>query len=210
MLFDAERWHKLTHLDRSRSPWRRFGALAPALLVAGAWSIGAVLFLRADGSFSWSLPRTARPVDGEHNLAAYELGPTLRASSYYRAVLTQHHPVFLVDGRKLPSLVEKWASSAADRTPWIELRWRERRLLTRVQIWHAGLLESEELTIRNYRLRCLSDAPAPAALAVRDNRRSVALHELRCPRALGLRIDWEPNEGSDGLVRVYEVEAWGR
>lgn len=185
----------------------RFGVLGA---IGAAWLIGAALFLSADGSLSWTLARQVEPPPGEHNLAFYKFGPTLRASSYYRDSYSQHHPIFLVDGREQPHEIEKWVSGFHDRSPWVEIRWREPRTLARVVILHAGWRESEAYTVRRYTVSCVSDAvDPPPKLTVTHNEAPVATHALECARARGLRIEWTPNEFGD-TTRVYEIEAWGQ
>jgi hypothetical protein len=191
-----------------RRPLRDWLWLAAAL-PAGCWLLGAFLFVRADGSLIWRLPRLADGPAAEHNVASFRLGPTLRASSYYRDVLSQHHPAFVLDGRARPSRLEKWTSGLRDQEPWLEVSWHKPRALQRVVIHHAGSVEPDELTIRRYRLRCLTQSEK-VELAVRDNRASVAEHAFACRGATGVRIDWQPNAGNDGLVRIYEIEVWGQ
>jgi len=180
---------------------------ACCLLVA-AWLFGLVSFVAADGHFEATLPRQRKEPRGLHNLALWHLGPTVRASSYFADWTSHHHPLFLVDGREHPDLVEKWASAETDRRPWLEIRWREEHDLERVVIQHAGMLENSGFTVRRYGVRCLlASGPGPR-LDVEANEAPIATHELVCPRARGIRIDFVRN-GND-LVRIYEVEAWGR
>ena len=171
------------------------------------WLFGMVSFLRADGSMRQSLPRREQPPPGEHNLASYRYGPTLRASSYFRQLAAHHHPMFLVDEQRSPSLIEKWASAPYDPAPWLELEWREPRTLQRVVVSHAGVRESPLLTAPNYRLRCLSDTPSPD-VDVYANTSSIATHVFVCKGARGVRLEWLVNEGEQ--ARAYEIEAWGQ
>lgn len=173
-----------------------------------AWLVGASLFLQADGSLTWTMPRTREPPLGEHNLAHYAFGPTLRASSFVRDAMRHYHPAFLVDGRRGPSVVEKWASLPSDLSPWLELRWREPRSLARVVITHGASHGGARK--KRYRLRCLRDEQPAPSLEAREFPSQVASHTLSCERARGLRIDWLREPDDDDLVRVYEVEAWGR
>lgn len=178
--------------------------------LAAAWLVGAVLFLRADGSVSSSLVRKREPPRAEHNLALHTWGPTLRASSYYREAFSHHHPFFLVDARTQPHEVEKWTSGYHDSKPWTEILWREPRQLERVVVYHAGWRENAKWTVRQYRLVCLLDGGERGeSVSVTDNSDAVATHRLACSGARGLRIEWTLNEQGD-QVRVYEVEAWGR
>lgn len=195
----------MSHRSQPRQRLRTAAITALAI----AWSIGAALFVAADGSFSWTLPRRAEPPPGEHNLAFYRWGPTLRASSYFRDPLSYHHPAFLVDGRHLPHMIEKWASGFHDPQPWIEIHWREPRGLARVVIRHAGWRENPAWTIRRYRLACLTGRGSAPTLSVNDNDKAVAMHRLPCSQARGLRVDWTLNQPGDP-ARVYEIEAWGR
>lgn len=144
----------------------------------------------------------------EQNLAAWDLGPTVRASSYFRDWAAQHHPAFLVDGRARPEPIEKWASGPRDRHPWVEIEWREPHDLARVVLTHAGRFEPAAYTVRRYGVTCLRPGGGPS-IAVRDNVQPVATHELDCPGARGVRLDFQPNDERD-VVRLYEIEAWGR
>jgi hypothetical protein len=179
-----------------------------AALVAGFWVSGLVAFASTRGVLSVTLPRRRPDPPERHNLASWDLGPTIRASSYHDDLGTQHHPAFLVDGRAFPDPIEKWASSERDRHPWVEISWREPHDVDRVLVRHAGDREFTEYTARNYRIRCLLERGVGPSVDVKDNRESVASHAIECQRARGVRLDIEPN-GPTEIVRVYEVEAWG-
>jgi hypothetical protein len=188
---------------------RRRLALILACLLTITWGVGLVLFLRTGrAAVTVTLPALQAHPNEEHNLVAFALGPVLRASSYHRDRVAQHHPAFLVDGRGGPSLVEKWVSDPKDASPWIELGWPGEREIRRVRIEHAGLVESSDLTSRKYTVTCLA-SPALPAVVVEGNTANVAEHLLHCPKARGVRIDFTPNRAGE-LVRVFEVEVWGR
>jgi hypothetical protein len=182
-----------------------FGLVA---LLGLFWLSGFVGFLRADGATRFTLPRREQPPTGEYNLVGYRWGPTLRASSYFRDQIAHHHPLFLVDARAAPSGFEKWVTAAKDRTPWLELEWREPRAVSRVIIQHVGMFEPSQTNMREYTLRCLGEGKQPT-LAVKDNQASVVEHALACPKARGLRIDWILGTVNDH-ARIYEIEVWGR
>ncbi len=186
---------------------RKLGAFALGLLAA-AWLFGLVSFVAADGHFEATLPRLRPPPPGRQNLALWEWGPTVRASSYFGDWLGHHHPLFLVDGRAHPDLVEKWASAQSDRHPWIEILWREPHDLERVVLQHAGSRESPSLTARRYTVACLTASGKGPRVDVDDNQAEVATHELVCRQARGVRITFERNGGD--IVRLYEVETWGQ
>jgi hypothetical protein len=188
--------------------WAARGGRAVLLAALAFWLFGAVLFLRADGTVDYTLPRRELPPVGQQNLASYRYGPRLRASSYFRDAQSHHHPMFLVDERGTPSLIEKWASAQRDRKPWLSISWREARTLERVRIQHAGLFESADLSARRYRLRCLSKEGVSGELLVEHNRANVAEHRLACSQVFGLRIDFLQKRAEE-IVRVFEVEAWG-
>jgi len=57
--------------------------LMAAALVAAAWLFGLLSFVRADGHFEATLPRRRPEPAGPHNLSAWDMGPTVRASSFY-------------------------------------------------------------------------------------------------------------------------------
>jgi hypothetical protein len=203
-------WPRVRGLVRWLWAWRRQVCLLAVGLLCLAWGMGLLLFLRA-GAHSpatVSLPSRKPHPPGEHNLVAHPYGVVLRASSYFRDRVAQHHPAFLVDGRAQPSLVEKWASDPTDTRPWIEMLWTGERNIHRVHIQHAGAVESAEYTAKQYVVTCLSPRAAPP-LVVSNNKQSVAEHELRCAGAHGLRIDFAPNSRG-ALVRIFEVEVWGQ
>jgi hypothetical protein len=185
------------------------------VMVAGGWLFGLVRYLRADGSVSVTLPRQAPPPADEHNVASWRWGPTVRVSSYHHDPFAQHHPAFLVDERVGPSTLEKWASLPEDAHPFVEIVWREPRTISRVVLRHAGEYESDAETLAAYRLTCLHDGGGGrdllrgTTLSVVGNRARVAIHPLACANARGLRLDATPGRPGT-MVRLYEIEAWGR
>jgi hypothetical protein len=181
----------------------------PLGLVVCAWTFGLLTFMRADGHFEATLPRSKTPPAGLHNLSLAEFGPTVRASSYYMDSDQHHHPLFLVDGRELPLKVEKWTSKRGERRPWVEILWREPHDLERVIIHHAGLFESGALTNRIYSIRCLTADGTGPRVDVDKNEDAIATHPLVCHRARGVQIKFYLDKDDD-LVRIYEVETWGR
>jgi hypothetical protein len=177
--------------------------------LGGLWLFGLVSFVAADGHFEVVLPRTRTPPAEFHNLSLWDLGPTIRASSFYGEFSALHHPAFLVDGRATPDRLEKWASAERDRHPWVEITWRETHDLERVVIRHGGSVESEAMTAHHYTLRCLTSSGQGPSLEVSSNLDAIASHNLVCPQARGIRIEFVPNDSKD-IIRVYEVETWGR
>ena len=175
----------------------------------GLWLCGLVSFVAADGHIEIVLPRRRTPPAGLHNLALWDLGPTIRASSYYGDWQSQHHPAFLVDGQWPSDNVQKWASADRDRHPWVEILWREHHDLERVVIRHAGVVEAAGLTANHYTLRCLSANGQGPSLEVASNQDAVATHDLACAQARGVRIEFVPKDSKD-IIRIYEVETWGR
>ncbi len=194
---------------RPRGPvWKKLG-LGVAGLLASGWLFGLVCFVRADGHFEATLPRRGSPAAGVHNLSRWTEGPTVRASSYFGDWQSHHHPLVLVDGRDHPDLIEKWASAERDRHPWLEILWREPHDLERVVLRHAGSVEAAEMTARTYHIECLrEDGGTGPKVDVYSNDAAIAEHPLVCGQARGVRIRFERNGG--GIVRLYEVETWGR
>jgi len=178
-------------------------------VLGGLWLFGLVSFVAADGHFEVVLPRTRTPPPEFHNFSQWDLGPTIRASSFHADFGYHHHPAFLVDGRATPDIVEKWMSAEPDRHPWIEITWREKHHLERVVIRHAGSVESGAMTVHDYTVRCLTDDGQGPSVQVLSNEAAVASHDLHCAQARGIRIEFVPNDSKD-VVRVYEVETWGR
>jgi hypothetical protein len=192
------------HRPRRIKPW-----MLVLAVVCGLWLFGLGSFVAADGHIEVVLPRRRNPPADLHNLSLWDLGPTVRASSYFGDWQSQHHPAFLVDGQWPSDVVQKWASAERDRHPWIELLWREPHDLERVVIRHAGVVESEGLTANHYTLRCLTARGQGPVLEVLSNKDAVATHVLACAQARGVRIEFEPKDAKD-IIRIFEVETWGR
>lgn len=192
------------HRSRRIKPWM-LGLVATGML----WLYGLVSFVAADGHFEVTLPRQRIPPAESHNFSLWDLGPTIRASSFFSDWVVHSHPAFLVDGRASPESVEKWASAERDRHPWVEIVWRESHHLETVVIRHAGSVESAELTADRYTLRCLTASGHGPSLEVVSNTKAVATHHLDCAQARGLRIEFEPKDSKD-IIRVFEVETWGQ
>jgi hypothetical protein len=187
---------------QSHRPRLVLAALAGAL--AGLWSVGLVRFVRAEGVVEYQ--RAGRARAGLRNLAAVTEGVAVRASSAFRPVDAQHHPAFLFDEVAAPTRLEKWTSGRGDRAPWVEVRWPEPRAIERVVLYHAGWREPASYTARDYRVRCLD---ALGEIIVTNNKSAIARHELACVGARGVRLEVAPNHAGD-LVRLYELEVWGR
>ena len=194
---------------QSRRPRRIKPWVLGLAVVCGLWLWGLLSFVSASGAFEVTLPRRRAPPKQRHDVSLWEFGPTLRASSYYGDYGSLHHPAFLVDGRVKPDRVEKWASAERDRHPWVELLWREKHHLEQVVIHHAGSVEDRGMTADHYILRCLTDDGQGPSLEVRSNEQAVASHNLDCKRARGLHIDFVPKNSHD-IIRIFEVETWGR
>jgi len=196
-------------LPHERRPRRVKIWMLGLALLGGLWLWGLVSFVRADGHFEVTLPRLRNPPASLHNMSLWDLGPTIRASSFYGDWGSHHHPAFLVDGKATPDRVEKWASAEHDRHPWIEITWRENHDLERVVIRHAGSVESDDMTAQHYTLRCLTSSGQGPSLEVQSNQAAMAYHDLVCAQARGVRIEFVPKDSKD-IIRVYEVETWGR
>lgn len=177
-----------------------------ALALATAFGAALVAFVLARPAVEARFPpRSAHPA-GLHDLAAMEYGPLVLASSYDPAA--HHHPAFLVDRRARPTQLEKWASAPGDRRPWVEIHWIGPHDLSEVVVVHGAAFEGAVAPIRRYLITCLREGSPAAALAVEGNTQAVARHALACSAATGVRLDLLP-PGAD-VVRLYEVEAWGR
>jgi hypothetical protein len=188
---------------RRLRPW-----LLVALVPVGLWLYGLAVFVARRAPFEAELPRRRQPPSELHNLSRWDFGPTVRASSFHADWLSHHHPLFLVDAKTSPDLVEKWASAQSDLHPWVEILWRESHTLERVVLRHAGSVEGNDLTAQRYRITCLRSGGNGPSVAVDSNTAAVATHDLHCDNARGVRIDLE-RKGKE-LVRLFEVETWGR
>jgi hypothetical protein len=188
---------------RRLRPW-----LLAALALVGLWLFGLGLFVARRAPFEAELPRRQKPSGELCNLSRWDFGPTVRASSFYADWVNHHHPLFVVDAKASPDMVEKWASAERDPHPWIEILWREEHSLERVVLRHAGSVEGNNLTARRYRITCLQTGGRGPSVDVDSNTQAVATHDLPCEHARGIHIDFERNDKE--IVRVYEVETWGR
>lgn len=187
------------------SPTRPLRIVAACIFVL--WLAGLVWFVQPPREFFCVFPeRVAHPAV-MHNLAAFQLGPTLRASSFLSDKDAHHHPAFLIDGRAQPSKLEKWASAPKDKRPWVEIRWRGAKVLGSVVITHAGEFELPELTARSYTVTCLRGDGTSQRWDIAQNSAHIAEHATACRDAVGIRIDF--HQYGD-MVRVYEIEAWGQ
>jgi hypothetical protein len=178
---------------------------AAALLL---WSAGLLTFVRAQAPESSTLPARDPHPAHRHNLALLRYGPTVRASSYDHWLDHQHHPAFAVDGFDEPSLTEKWASSPADRAPWLEVGWTTPALVDSVRLRHGGWKESAGQTAERYRLTCVGGATDGRSWLVEHNLEAEPSHTVACEGATGLRLSIWPN-GPRKVVRLYEIEVWG-
>ncbi len=183
-----------------------------AALRGGAVALGAVFaaalvaFVAARPSVEARFPaRRPHPPD-LHDLASFEYGPVVIASSYEAA--GHHHPAFLVDRRPRPTLLEKWASDPSDRRPWVEVRWGEPHDLVELVIVQGAAHESARYLTRRVLLTCLGPDGRFGTRRL-DDATAVTRAALPCPGATGVRLELDLDPGSD-LVRIYEIEAWGR
>lgn len=169
--------------------------------------VGLARFTTSNAGFEVALPRSATSVAtaSETNLVALARGPVLRASSFERDVHGLAHPAYLVDGRAQPTAVEKWVPRFDDEAPWLEFVFREPRHVRRVVLRHSRHSHAKLRAHRTYRIQCLGHG---AVVAIARNKDAVASHELDCPGATGVRIDFEKSRGKPPVV--YEVEVFGR
>jgi hypothetical protein len=171
------------------------------------WLFGLGRFLLADGATVITLPRRQVPPPGEHDVAAWRFGPTVRVSSYDGYALEPHHPTFLVDECRDPAVLEKWVSAPGDRQPWAEVTWREPRHVTRIVLHHAGTKEAASFTLDDYTLTCLGSGAPPVVIA--DNHDAIAVHAVNCPNTYGVRLQTRPKR-SPLPVRLFELEVFGQ
>jgi hypothetical protein len=189
---------------------RTVGSRLLAAILLGStllFLVGLARFATSKAGFEVALPRTAASVEtaSEMNLVALATGPVLRASSFERDVYGLAHPAYLVDGRARPTETEKWVARFDDEAPWLEFVFREPHHVRRVVLRHGRSLHGKLRAHRAYRIQCMGNG---GVLEITRNKDSVATHELDCPRATGIRIDFEKSRGKAPIV--YEVEVFGR
>lgn len=186
---------------------RRWGLLArcAAFACVAIFALALFVFVTARPNVDIRFP-ARRPHPPElHDLASVEYGPVVTASSYEPT--GHHHPAFLVDRRRHPTLLEKWASDPADRHPWVEIRWGEPHEVAEVVVVQGAAFEDARYLTR-FLLSCLGGEAGSMARWVNDVR-PVGREAMPCPGATGIRLEFVLDAQSD-LVRIYEIEAWGR
>lgn len=186
----------------------RMGTMGLAKL--GALAYGTVLAI----GLTLVLVRSQHPITPAYeategcssdDLAHYCRGVRARVSSYN--VFANHHPIFAIDGRGSHEQLEKWASSAGDEEPWIDLLFPVPVDFSAVRLLHAGYFESAEYSMRSYRLTCWAGGELLGELAVEGNEASAPLHALSCPAVDRLRIQFDTEPGtSRDVARLYEIE----
>jgi hypothetical protein len=187
--------------------------IAVGSLAALAFVVSLMVFVRGERTVVVSLPaRAPLPNDKVRNVADAYFGPTVRASSALTSpYFYQHDPAFAVDGRRRPSLIEKWASRPDDPRPWIEVLFPRPVHLQRVVLLHAGAFEPADYTADTYRLRCIRVGGKHADwLQVKGNTLAKTTHALDCSDASGVRVEFTPRPGGDHIVRLFEIEAFGQ
>ncbi|MBN1945712.1 MAG: hypothetical protein JW797_08540 [Bradymonadales bacterium] len=153
------------------------------------------------------------PEDGEINLASLYRGGSVWVSSFDTHHL--HHPLYAIDERANPTLLEKWATVQADREPWIEVRLARRADVHRVVLALAGAREDGVLTMIDYDIQCLREEQGEVwlvrDLAIHGNRESSPSHPLECSATDRVRIGfWVAPEGQPrDVVRLYEIQVLG-
>ncbi|MEM7134991.1 MAG: discoidin domain-containing protein [Myxococcota bacterium] len=165
-------------------------------LERAAWAAYAVLLVVGLAAVA---SRSRQPTTPLHR------GAKVVASSF--DVAHGHDPLFASDGFKPRDPLQKWASSPSDPRPWIELRFAEPVTFSRIRVVHAGHVEPDGHTMRDYRLSCAGPTQAEVARAVHGNTKAVAEHELDCHDVDRVRIDFQPeSEAPRNIARVYEIE----
>jgi hypothetical protein len=178
-----------------------------AVVLALALGSGLYRFVTARPAIQIRLPRLAQDPSGRANLAFFLYGPTVRVSS----VDARYHPAYLVDGHAQPSTIEKWASAAADSSPWAEVQLSRPHEIDEVALELAGAYEAEGSTMRRYRIECFRGASLVSALPVQSNAAPRPHHPIRCPATDRVRVTFEIDAGTPrAAARVYELEIWGR
>lgn len=143
------------------------------------------------------------------DLASPAAGATLRVSSY--DLFRSHHPLYAVDGEEHPLEVEKWATLTDDRQPFLEVHFAGPAQLERVALDLAGVREPVEYSMSDFTVTCLRDGEPVGERAVHDNHEVRVELELDCQATDTVRVDFTVfDEGPLQVVRLYELEAWGR
>ena len=173
------------------------------LALAAVLTAGLVKFALAKPPIEVRFPRAARESAARRNLAHFTEGPTVRASSVLWAA--RHHPGYLVDGWQHPVLLAKWVSAPGDAAPWAEVQFDRAREVDEVALELASAHERLPPEPR-YRIECFAGATLVASLPVEANSAARPRHALRCPATDRVRVTFAPAD----MVRLYELEAWGK
>ena len=192
---------------RASAPTR--AAIAVGAAAAALFLVGLVRFAAARPAIETRFVRLVERPSERANLALFPQGPTVRASSVEWAL--RHHPGYLVDGHRRPTLVEKWVSARSDREPWIEVALDRAADLDEVALELAGARESAGYTMRSFRIDCLRGAALVASLPVTNNDDARPRRAVACPQVDRVRVTFQTEPGTPrDIARVYELEVWGR
>lgn len=210
----VERAMTQSFVSRRDVDWRGIGVVVGRgliVLLVLAFAAAVADFALVERPIEFALPARAPFPQGRANVAAAEFGPTVRASSAFADPSFQHHPAFVVDGRRKPTRREKWVSREDDPAPWLEILFARPVHLESVVLTHGGAVERSDYTADAYQIRCIrADGQPGASVSVEGNRLAKVTHPLDCSNAGGVRLEFTPREKAGNMVRVYEVEAFGR
>lgn len=147
-----------------------------------------------------------RDLAEEINLAHFKRASWIEASSY--AWLYIHHPLFVVDGLRLPnSTKEEWVpDKRTDKKPWMIVHLGRRATISRVVVVHEA-----RYTERFYTLSCLRGNEEIKSIDAVQSAETTVTMPLACRDVDAVKLDftWDPDSAS-GHIRIYEIEVWGK
>lgn len=181
------------------------GAVVVSLVFCAAW----VTFGLSKPGFETVLPQVSDRGSGLRNLALFDEGLVIRASSNER--FGRHHPAYALDGQAPAMPNQQWLSAVGDMAPWIEVRFDAPRSIDHVQLSFTSRHEPNALVPKVYSLTCFTARGNQQKLTIRNNADKQPVHKLPCTSASGVRIDFPAQGRAVGEhVRIVELQVWGR
>jgi hypothetical protein len=178
--------------------WQRSGRRLAFALPVIVFFAAATRFIFARPVSETRFPALVPEPDGRHDLALFQYGPVLRASSVGWA--GRHHPGYAVDGRQSGSSGEAWVPDDRDRLPWIEVAFQRPREIDELVVIQAG-------SPRRFDVECYAASRQTLRLSLDANEPRVST-TLSCRGTDRVRLTFHAPEAG-GVLAVAELELWG-
>ncbi len=182
-----------------------------ALLYVSVVLFGLLEFSSRDGAAVTPAFRFDPSATADTNPTSYRRGTVVRASSY--DVFRHHHPLYAIDGERVPTELERWIPASNDMNPYLEFHFGQAVDFEAVRLQFRGASEASTPWPSHFGLRCYSDDVADSTpdseTVVEDNSEASPVVPLVCSQATVLRADFSQTEGEQPTVWLYEIEVIG-